>query len=96
MKTDGTKEQASLNLGDRLLLSRHMDSPIRLASLGFDRWPFAVVEVENLAAGDGAVFLFREANGAPVSTITFPLSPIQMLVIGAQRAAEYTPRHDSR
>lgn len=83
VKTDGTNEQASLNLGDRLLLSRHMDGPIRLASLGVDQWTFEVVEAKHLATGDGAVLLFRETNGAPVSTATFPLSPTQVLVIGA-------------
>lgn len=34
VKTDGSSEDASLSLGDRLLLSRHMEGVVRLAALG--------------------------------------------------------------
>lgn len=39
-------------------------------------------EAKGLATGDGAVLLWRTTEGAGVFTISFPLSPTQLLVIG--------------
>jgi hypothetical protein len=41
-----------------------------------------VREARGLATGDGAVLLWRPTDGAEISTISFPLSPTQLLVIG--------------
>lgn len=82
MRTDGSAEDAVLNLGDRLLLSRFMEGPVRLARLGVEQWPWEVRDARSLATGDGAVLLWRENAGAEASIVTFPLSPAQLLVIG--------------
>lgn len=82
VKTDGSSGDASLSLGDRLLLSRHMEGVVRLAALGVAQWPWQVLEARSLATGDGAVLLWRQTDGAEVSLVTFPLSPTQLLVIG--------------
>jgi hypothetical protein len=83
INTDGRSEAAGLTLGDRLLLSQFLPDVIRLTSLGLEQWPWHVYEArDRLATGDGAVLLWQETQNAEISTISFPLSPTQMLVIG--------------
>lgn len=82
LKTDGQIEYAELSLGDRLLLSQYLGDVTRLTALGLEQWPWQVREAQHLATGDGAVLLWRETNGAEISTVSFPLSPTQLLVIG--------------
>ncbi len=82
VKTDGFVEDAELTLGDRLLLSRSLQDVVRLTALGLEEWPWQVREARALATGDGAVLLWRPAEGAEISTVSFPLSPTQLLVIG--------------
>nr|WP_012311418.1 DUF4238 domain-containing protein [Arthrobacter sp. Chr15]ABR67053.1 unknown [Arthrobacter sp. Chr15] len=79
---DGRILQTELALGDALLLSQSFQDVLRLSSLGLEHWPWHVREEKGLATGDGAVLLWRTTDGAEVSTISFPLSPTQLLVIG--------------
>lgn len=82
LKTGGLIEHANLTVGDRLLLSRYLPDVLRLTTLGLEQWPWQVREAQHLATGDGAVLLWRPTDGADISTISFPLSPTQLLVIG--------------
>lgn len=83
LKIGGEVEDAELNLGDRLLLSRSVQDVIRVATLGLEQWPWHVIgDQQHLATGDGAVLLWRPTDGADICTVTFPLSPTQLLVIG--------------
>ncbi|MGR0218632.1 DUF4238 domain-containing protein [Agromyces sp. ZXT2-6] len=82
LRTGGWIEDAELNLGDRLLLSQSLRDVIRLTALGLEQWPWQVREAQHLATGDGAVLLWRPTDGADISTISFPLSPTKLLVIG--------------
>jgi hypothetical protein len=82
LKTGGQIENAELTVGDRLLLSRSFQNVLRLTTLGLEQWPWQVRGAKHLATGDGAVLLWRPTDGADISTISFPLSPTQLLVIG--------------
>ena len=82
LKTGGRIEDAELTVGDRLLLSQSFQDVLRLTTLGLEQWPWQVREAKHLATGDGAVLLWRPTDGAEISTISFPLSPTQLLVIG--------------
>lgn len=82
LRTDGRIEHAELALGDALLLSHSFQDVLRLTSLGLEQWPWQVREARGLATGDGAVLLWRTTGGAKISTISFPLSPTRLLVIG--------------
>jgi len=88
LRTDGQTEDSELSMGDRLLLSRHVEGATRLARLGLERWPWHVRPALRLATGDGAVLLWRPKPGAEISTISFPLSPTQLLVIGDDLPAD--------
>lgn len=80
--TDGEPENANLNLGDLLLLSQHLPEVLRLKKLGIEEWPWRVVQGNGFVTGDGAVLLWCEPGSEEVSTISFPLSPTELLVIG--------------
>lgn len=82
VKTDGSHENAELNLGDLLLLSQYLPEVRRLSNLGIEEWPWQVVPVNGLSTGDGAVLLWRQPDGEEVCTISFPLSPTKLLMIG--------------
>ena len=82
LKTGGQVEDAELTLGDRLLLSQSLQDVIRLTELGLEQWPWRVREARALATGDGAVLLWRSTERAEVSTVSFPLSPARLLIIG--------------
>lgn len=82
LRADGRTEQTELALGDALLLSQSFQDVLRLTTLGLEQWPWQVREARGLATGDGAVLLWRATDGAEISTISFPLSPTQLLVIG--------------
>ncbi|WP_400996411.1 DUF4238 domain-containing protein [Agromyces sp. GXQ0307] len=84
LMTGGQVEHRELNLGDRLLLSRSLPDVIRLADLRLEEWEWRVNDVRpfRLATGDGAVMLWASASGADICTVSFPLSPTQLLVIG--------------
>jgi hypothetical protein len=86
LKTGGQIEDAELTVGDRLLLSRSLQDVLRLTTLGLEQWPWQVRDAKHLATGDGAVLLGRPTDGADISTISFPLSPTQLLVIGPDPA----------
>ncbi|MBO3664073.1 DUF4238 domain-containing protein [Microbacterium stercoris] len=75
---------AEMALGDRLTFARDVDTEaIRLDRLRVERWTWRVVNVQGgLVTGDGAVLLFRKTHGAPLSAVTFPLSPTRLLIIG--------------
>ncbi len=77
-----SSEDATLSLADRLVLSQGFPEVLRLSSLGIRDWPWNVIEARSLATGDGAVLLWETTAGAGVSTVTFPLSPVELLVIG--------------
>ena len=81
----GGVEMAEMGLGDRLVLSRDMEkSTVRIADLDVLRWPWRVgTSAEGLLlTGDGSVLLFERSKGTGVATITFPLSPTRLLVLG--------------
>ncbi|OWP20308.1 hypothetical protein CBF90_02090 [Microbacterium sp. AISO3] len=83
LRTDGTIEAAELALGDLLTLARGLDDIVQLRDLGLEHWYWQILLQERpLATGDGAVMLWSPAEGSPVSTVTFPLSPTQLLVVG--------------
>lgn len=82
IKTGGQHEQAELSLGDRLLLSQSHPDVLRLTTLGLEDWPWQVVAVDNLPTGDGAVLLWCPSKDAEICTVSFPLSPTRLLVIG--------------
>jgi hypothetical protein len=82
LRTDGRVEQTELALGDALLLSQSFQNVLRLTKLGLEHWPWHVREEKELNTGDGAVLLWRTPGSFEVSTISFPLSPTQLLVIG--------------
>lgn len=86
LRTDGRIEHTELALGDALLLSQSFQDVLRLTTLGLEQWPWQVREARGLATGDGAVLLWRPTDGAEISTISFPLSPTQLLVIGEDLA----------
>lgn len=79
---DGSARDAELKLGDMLLLAHQHPETLRLTSLGLARWTWRLYPIDGLATGDGAVLLWRKTADADLSTVTFPLSPTQLLVIG--------------
>lgn len=79
---DGSARDAKLKLGDMLLLTQQHPETLRLTSLGLARWTWSLHPIDGLATGDGAVLLWRKTADAELSTVTFPLSPTQLLVIG--------------
>lgn len=84
LKVGGVTEDVELNLGDMLLLSRNRDEDLRLTTLGLERWPWTLWEVNDIPTGDGAVMLWGRTKDAPVSTVSFPLSPTKLLMIGEE------------
>jgi hypothetical protein len=82
LKTDGQVEHTELALGDILLLSQAFQEVLRLTTMGLEQWPWQIREARGLATGDGAVLLWRPTDGAEISTVSFPLSPTQLLMIG--------------
>lgn len=79
---DGSAKDAELRLGDMLLLSQEHPETLRLRALELPDWTWRIYEVDNLATGDGAVLLWRPTADDELTTITFPLSPTQLLLIG--------------
>lgn len=82
---NGGVEMAEMGLGDRLVLSRDMEkSTVRIADLGVLKWRWRIATSAEglLLTGDGAVLLFERSKGTGVATITFPLSPTRLLVLG--------------
>lgn len=82
VKIDGSSEKAKLNLADLLLLSQYLPEVLRLSKLGMEEWAWRVVPVDGLATGDGAVLLWSQSGDEGVCTVSFPLSPTKLLVIG--------------
>lgn len=82
MMKDGSAKEAELSLGDMLLLTQEPPDILRLSTRGLSDWPWRIYEVENLSTGDGAVLLWRPTADDDLTTVTFPLSPTQLLVIG--------------
>lgn len=82
IKCGGEFEQTNLKLADRLLLTRHTDGPIRLSKLGLETWPWTLYKGDGIATGDGAVLLWHETKANDLCTVTFPISPSLLLVIG--------------
>lgn len=84
LKVGGETEKTNLKLGDRLLLSRNMEGFFRLRDLSLELWPWRIYTSDLLVTGDGAVLLFRETRDSEICTVTFPISPTQLLVIGRE------------
>lgn len=80
----GGFEMGEMTMGDRLVLSESMNKEaIRISRLGVERWPWRVATVNSgLITGDGAVLMWERRAGAGVTTVTFPLSPTRLLVLG--------------
>lgn len=93
LKTGGEVEEAELRLGDVLLLSQSLPEVLRLKELGLDQWEWRVWPVEGLATGDGAVLLWRSAEDSEICTVSFPLSPTRLLIIG-QELPDGVPMND--
>lgn len=83
LKENGKTEKTELNLADRLMLSQHMEGPVRLGSLDIEAWKWTIHRTENLATGDGAVLLWKEQEEGALTAVTFPLAPDQVLLIGS-------------
>jgi hypothetical protein len=83
LKTGGKVEEAELGLGDALLLSQSLPEVLRLKTLALEHWDWKVwpLDVE-LITGDGAVLLWTK--DAKICTVTFPLSPNRLLIIGQE------------
>ncbi|WP_218682638.1 DUF4238 domain-containing protein [Microbacterium sp. BF1] len=79
---DGSVEETHLNYGDLISLAHDHPDTLRLTSFGLEGWQWQIYTTTNLWTGDGAVMLFRPNPDHPLSTVTFPLSPTQLLVIG--------------
>lgn len=83
LNTRGEVDEAELSLGDIMLLSQSLPGVLRIDSLRLGAWEWKVWPVDiSLVTGDGAVLLWAPAKNRRVCTITFPLSPTQLLVIG--------------
>lgn len=82
MMTDGTTQQKELLLGDMLPLAHQHPDTLRLTSLRLEEWTWQIYTTDCLYTGDGAVMLWRPDADHDLATITFPLSPTQLLVIG--------------
>ncbi|MFB8191349.1 DUF4238 domain-containing protein [Microbacterium sp. NPDC055988] len=81
-KTDGSIEQSRLNYGDLISLAHDHPDTLRLTKLDLEKWSWQIYTTTNLWTGDGAVMLWRPDADHELSTVTFPLSPTQLLVIG--------------
>lgn len=82
MMTDGTHQDAKLTLGDMLMLTHQHPDTLRLTDLDLPSWTWKIYPIENLYTGDSAVLLWRPNADSDLQTVTFPLSPTQLLVIG--------------
>lgn len=80
----GAIEERELGLGDRLTLARSANKEdARITDLRLDRRRWQVVEVSSgLLTGDGAVLQWAPSAEATVSTVTFPISPKRLLIVG--------------
>jgi hypothetical protein len=79
---DGSLQQSDLSLGDRMVLASHVSNSIRIDQMGIEEWPWSIRKIDNALTGDGALALWRQPGSAGATTITFPLSPNEILVIG--------------
>lgn len=83
LKDTGEVDEAELRLGDVISLSQALPEVLRIKTLGLDHWDWKVWPVEfSLVTGDGAVLLWAPKINAEVCTVSFPLSPDRLLVIG--------------
>jgi len=82
MMKDGSVQDAELNYGDLLSLAHDHPDTLRLTTLGLEQRVWKLYPMEGLYTGDGAVLLWGHGPNADPTTITFPLSPTQLLVIG--------------
>ncbi|MCE0459635.1 DUF4238 domain-containing protein [Curtobacterium flaccumfaciens] len=84
LNTSGSIQDVEFRIGDIITLSGGMTDVLHLTTLGLDDWDWRVISDESgaLITGDGAVLLFAETQGADVRTVSFPLSPTQLLVVG--------------
>lgn len=87
----GESRLVHAGLGDRIVLSRSVDtSRVRIKDLRVDRWRWHVLPVDSgLITGDGAVLLWSERDA--VRTVTFPISPSRLLVIGSGLSGATVP-----
>lgn len=84
LRRGGQVEKVELNLGDALLISQNHPDVLRLKTLGLGDWEWRVWTVEGLVTGDGAVLLWTLPGGSEICTVTFPLSPTRLLIIGRE------------
>lgn len=85
-KDDLTSESVELRLGDMLHFANHYPDAYRPSQLALKNWPWHVVEVSggSLSTGDAALNLWKSSSADRVGTITFPLAPTKLLVIGEE------------
>ncbi|WP_307295072.1 hypothetical protein [Microbacterium natoriense] len=79
---DESVQEAELNYGDLLSLAHDHPDTLRLTSLELEQRAWKIYPFEGLWTGDGAVLLFALGGGQEPTSIAFPLSPTQLLVIG--------------
>ena len=79
---DGTVQEAELNYADLLSLAHDHPDTLRLTTLGLEQREWRIQSLEGLFTGDGAVLLIGPSRDQDPTTITFPMSPTQLLVIG--------------
>jgi hypothetical protein len=86
---DGTTQEKELLLGDMLPLAHQHPDTLRLTTLGLETWTWQIFMTDCLYTGDGAVMLWRPDTDHGLATVTFPLSPTQLLVIGEDIPADF-------
>ncbi|WP_286933306.1 DUF4238 domain-containing protein [Microbacterium sp.] len=79
----GESRLVHAGIGDRIVLSRTIDqSRTWIRELPVGQWRWHILPVESgLITGDGAVLLWSERDF--VCTVTFPISPTRLLIIGS-------------
>lgn len=80
--TDKTVQDAELNYADLLSLAHSHPDTLRLTELGLEQRVWKIYPTEDQWTGDGAVLLFAPGSSQAPTSIAFPLSPTQLLVIG--------------
>lgn len=80
----GGFQMSEMGLGDRLTLSKDINKDaLRIADLRVDRWTWRVAEVRSgFITGDGAVLVWERTKGSGVSSVSFPISPTRLLILG--------------
>lgn len=82
---ESTSRDTDLRLGDMYELIRQHPDTLRLTGLGLETWDWNIVGGwEQLVTGDGAALVWAlNPDSDAITSVSFPISPTQLLVIGA-------------